>query len=540
MATADEYASWIVKNADKKGTPDFDVVAKAYADARKTATPESVIDPSSGGSTLQVLNPFGKNFDTGIDIGETATRTLAGAGKAFSDAGRGIGQYLGLTSRADVAESRKRDEPLMKTTAGTVGNVLGNVAMLAPTAMIPGANTITGAGAIGGVAGLLQPSTSTGETVGNALMGAAGGAGGQAAINGITRVAGRAGNMLTQGQQQAAQGGQRLGMRLTPGKASGSTTLQKMEAALESNPMTAGGFDAIKGGNWTAVNRAAAQSIGETADELSTPILARAEHRIGQVFDQVADPTPVRLDPVTVGGRLRAIAQDSEGMMMGNANLGQNGLWTRLDNFVNSAGGATREQLRQLSSNMGKAARANMTTQNGDRALGEALFAGQEVVEDAIQGTLNQAEQQAYAQARQQYRNLMLLTAKTNVVNPSSGNVSGRALANTLMQKDRGGFTMGRNATDMYDAARFTQAFPSIVGDSGTATRSMGAADYLTGLPGNLLTRMYLSAPVAAAANAGAGAAGTAARLANNPLMRLLAQPIGTTGTLQAGQQFRK
>lgn len=30
MATADEYASWIVKNAAKRGTPEFDTVAKAY------------------------------------------------------------------------------------------------------------------------------------------------------------------------------------------------------------------------------------------------------------------------------------------------------------------------------------------------------------------------------------------------------------------------------------------------------------------------------------------------------------------------------
>lgn len=30
MATADEYAAWIVKNADKQGTPDFETVATAY------------------------------------------------------------------------------------------------------------------------------------------------------------------------------------------------------------------------------------------------------------------------------------------------------------------------------------------------------------------------------------------------------------------------------------------------------------------------------------------------------------------------------
>lgn len=36
MATAEEYAAWIVKNADKKGTPEFETVAKAY----RAAAPE--------------------------------------------------------------------------------------------------------------------------------------------------------------------------------------------------------------------------------------------------------------------------------------------------------------------------------------------------------------------------------------------------------------------------------------------------------------------------------------------------------------------
>jgi hypothetical protein len=95
---------------------------------------------------------------------------------------------------------------------------------------------------------------------------------------------------------------------------------------------------------------------------------------------------------------------------------------------------------------------------------------------------------------------------------------------------------MGGNNSEMYDAARFVQAFPEIVGNSGTATRSVGAADYLTGLPGNLLMRAYLSRPVAAAASAGAGATGTGARLANNTLMRLLMRPAGIAGALEGNR----
>lgn len=522
MATREEVYSAIMK-ADKAGDSDAVRTLGAYLNKMSQAAPES---PADAGGTLQ----FGP-LDTGIKTPPWMERGLAGMGKAFADTGRGVGQAVGMVSRDDVAQQRKLDAPLMDTTAGKVGNFLGNAAILAPTAAIPGANTVTGAGVIGAATGFLQPSVSTGETVTNTLLGGGGGAAGQRVANAIGNVATRQGNAITQGQRASAQAGQQLGMRLTPGKASGSTVLQKMEAAAESNPLTSGGFDAIKNNNQQAVNRAAARSIGENADELSTPVLHAAEQRIGGVFNAVADRTPVVLDPQAVGPRLRQIVQDSEGLIGGNASLLDNQLIQRLDGFVNDAGGASREQLRTLSSKLGKAARNNMTTQAGDRELGHALFATQEVVEDAIQGSLSQAQQAAYAEARNQYRNLMTLTAKTNVVNPSSGNVSGRGLATTLMQKDRGGFTMGGNNSDMYSAARFTQAFPDIVGNSGTATRSMGPADYLTGIPGNLLMRMYLSQPVTAAAAAGAGAAGTAARLTRTPA-NVLGRSLGSLGGL--------
>lgn len=46
MATPEEYAAWIVKNADKKGTPEFETVAQAYQQS-KSATPAAVKAPES-------------------------------------------------------------------------------------------------------------------------------------------------------------------------------------------------------------------------------------------------------------------------------------------------------------------------------------------------------------------------------------------------------------------------------------------------------------------------------------------------------------
>lgn len=45
MATADEYAQWIVKNQDKKGTPEFNTVSQAYQQAKSEETTGSAAAP---------------------------------------------------------------------------------------------------------------------------------------------------------------------------------------------------------------------------------------------------------------------------------------------------------------------------------------------------------------------------------------------------------------------------------------------------------------------------------------------------------------
>lgn len=232
MATAEDYAAWIVKNSDKKGTPDFDVVARAYAEAKTVRAPtEKALDPSEGGNELR---PFG--ISTGVMLPQGVSRALAGAGKAFSDAGTGLQQvYAGAADlvaprardassvitgqsnsrvaelRRQVEETRRRDAPLMDTGTGLAGNIGGNVAMaLAPGGALKGAGvaaralgapalatslsaaggaalaptTVKSALALGAGMGAIQPSASTGETVGNTAVGAAAAALPQVAVRG--------------------------------------------------------------------------------------------------------------------------------------------------------------------------------------------------------------------------------------------------------------------------------------------------------------------------------------------------------------------
>ena len=299
---------------------------------------------------------------------------------------------------------------------------------------------------------------------------------------------------LTSAQQNAAEQGESLGMRLTPGQQLGSKPLQQLEAKMQSQPWTSGPLNRIAANNQGVLNTAAARSIGEDANVLDSSVLARANERLGSVFENIGDPKRITVvDPAQTKAVLDGIDQQAEGLISGS--IRDNALVKRLSDLADT-GGINGQQLRQLSSKLGKAAYKQMSTPAGDRDMGQALYAVKDHVDDLIGSGLTDAERATYDTARQQYRNLMLLTSRVGIVNPSAGNVSGVALASKLQQADKSGFLYGRNQSDLYNAARFAQAFKPIVGDSGTATRSLSLGDIASahyGIPLNLLARAYAS-----------------------------------------------
>lgn len=77
MATADEYAAWIVKNADKKGTPAFETVAAAYKDARSSAPTQepTVVKPTAQPSEIPALrkgflDALSAPFEMGMELSQ--------------------------------------------------------------------------------------------------------------------------------------------------------------------------------------------------------------------------------------------------------------------------------------------------------------------------------------------------------------------------------------------------------------------------------------------------------------------------------------
>jgi translation initiation factor 6 (eIF-6) len=343
-----------------------------------------------------------------------------------------------------------------------------------------------------------------------------------------------AASALTGAQQQAMQQGADLGMQVTPGQQMGSRALQQVEAKLESQPWTSGPFNALKTGNQSVLDRTAAQAIGETAPTVDASVLGRANERLGAVFESVRTPTKQLLvDPKTTENALKQIDSTFEGLLPNEGSIVDNKLVARLAQLT-SEGKVNGEQLGSLSSKLGKVAYKQMTGAAGDRDLGQALYAVKDHVDDLVQQTLSGDELAAYTAARSQYRALMQLTSRVGTVNPSTGHVGAGALANYLQQTDRQGFLYGKNQTPLYNAARFAQAFKPVVGDSGTATRLpnlFNPLELATGIPANLLSRLYLSGPGRGLLQAGAQTPNLLQGAHPLALGGLLAAP-----SLQAGQ----
>lgn len=246
---------------------------------------------------------------------------MAGTGKAFVDIGRGVGQLTGdvaegfganrpswAPTQADIDESRKLDAPLMSTGAGTAGNIVGNVAALAPIAFVPGANTIGGGAALGALTGATQPvGTSDSRTANATIGGAAGGAlpaatraykVGKAALvdpfteAGRQRIVGSTMNRAAGDRKQALANllqakGATPGFNPTAGQASGDAGIASLERAA--GAIDPGGFQAVKN-DQTAALVNALRGVAKTPEARQAAIDAR-EQAVESLYGQAKNAT---------------------------------------------------------------------------------------------------------------------------------------------------------------------------------------------------------------------------------------------------------
>ena len=142
MASAEDYAAWIVANAAKKGTPDFDTVAKAYQAARSASAAETapVAQPTNFEQARESYRKYGGEVaPVGIEPTlatpreGTPTGLGAGAGQLVEPdttlAGIGGGILRGVAPAMLMAGAGMLAAPLVGATAAG-GAAIGGGALL--------------------------------------------------------------------------------------------------------------------------------------------------------------------------------------------------------------------------------------------------------------------------------------------------------------------------------------------------------------------------------------------------------------------------
>lgn len=487
-------------------------------------------------------------------------RFLAGVGKNMTDLARGVGQLIpeglpGSVSRADVVAARKLDAPLMNTGAGAAGNFAGSLAMLAPTAMIPGANTVAGAGAIGAVTGLLQPSTSTTETLTNIVLGGAGGAGGQKVANTLPGMAqgfsqsakDAAANQAAASAQRfsAAQRGNQLGY-VTPPADLNPGVVSELASGLSGKIKTA---QVASQRNQSVTDKLARKALGLADDAVLDADALQA------IRNQAAT---TGYAPIRQAGQIAAdadytkaldsIASQYQGAARSFPGAAKNPVLEMVEGLRAQAfdAGDGLDMVKVLREAADKAYRS------GDSGLGKASKAAADAIESQVDRALSAS---GNTDAVKAFRESRKLIAKTYTVqkalNPETGSVNAQALAKELGK--------GKPLSDeLRDVAQFATAFPKASQALKEAPKSVSPLDFAfaggsaigTGNPLALMAlgarpavrNMLLSNPVQKAAMTPGFTPSVASRLApaalDNQLLRLLAAPSGVTGGLALqGQQ---
>ena len=383
----------------------------------------------------------------------TFDNLASGFKSGLKGAAQGIGQAVGLTSREDVARQRELDKPVLDTTAGTIGNVVGNMAAFAPAALIPGVNTLVGGALVGAGMGALQPSVSDSETLANTGFGALGGGIGAKISQFLAaRAARRAASSAAMApgvdaKATALSGAQKMGYAVPPQDANAGAGSQILNA-ISGKIKTEQKASVLNQG---VTNAKAAKSIGLPENEpITVDALDRVRQQAGQAYDsirgmgQIKTDRQFRIDLRDIENRYQSAAKDFPGLLNEDVSkivASVNKKSFDADSAIDAIG-----ILRK---------KADTAYRSGNHELGAATKKSADALESAIGRHLQSSG--APAGLVNDFQNARQLIAKTYTVekalNRGNGNIKASVLGNELSR--------GKPLTgDLKQIAEFAKAYP--------------------------------------------------------------------------------
>jgi len=494
MATADQYANWIVQNQDRKGSPEFETVAAAYKEAKgqiATARPQPVQEeapnPTEGNSFLENARiGLGKSF---VDTVEGVKQLVSSGADSLADAsasvaqknpnmeflGTGMGEnvYTDAAARfkqdtsanvsnvqAQIDERARIDEPIMNTGGGMLGNIAGQaVQVAAPASLVGKAGAVTRlanplskyaiAGAEGAAFAGAQPVVTGGSRGQNAAIGAAGGVVGQGVAAGVGKIAAPSAS-VSDDVARLANRAKELEIPVRADQVVNSKPLNVVSSALDYVPFS--GSAGAKESQQKAFNKAVSRTIGENTDNLAGALKA-AESRLGNEFDNVLKNTSVRADDDFIAD-LAQVAEDAKIEMKDDQ------LKVFNKQIENILGKVQQGDVIDASAAYNIKKGLDRIVNGGDSTLAHYAKEIRSALFDALNRSLPDGGE-AFAKTRQQYGNMREL--EKLIPRGAEVDISPARLANArnIRSKDLG---------ELADIS--AQFLKGRVGDSGTAQRA--------------------------------------------------------------------
>jgi hypothetical protein len=222
--------------------------------------------------------------------------------------------------------------------------------------------------------------------------------------------------------------------------------------------------------NKAAFNRAAAEGIGETADELTPAVFAAANQRLGQVFEGIKSlgGKPIRIDQ-QVGNVADDILRQQRKMLPTQQDQNLINLANQAKMVAQHRGRIDGETYQLIRSGLSE---SSYEASGTNRALYRQLLDAVDDSADAsLRATGNTALAQSLREARPQYANLKMLE-KGAVA--EGGNVSPARLASVMRTQNPAAFREGRMAGNpLYDVAQIGETMKPLQAGSPTYERTL-------------------------------------------------------------------
>lgn len=423
------------------------------------------------------------------DMG-TTDRALSGIGQGMTSVLRAVGggslaEKLGLP--ASEEESAQLDKPLLDTTAGKLGSVVGKTAAVAPIGMAATmAAPVLGTGYVGATAlgGLLGATTTEGglaERGRGAVEGALGGAAGQGLGQLLGAGASKASTFLRNsttarqtanaGRDAAAANAQAAGLVLPPTEINPSM----LNSALEGLSGKIKTSQSASAKNQPIISDLAKDAVGLPKDvPITIPALQGVRAKAGQAYDAVANAgtiTPGKAYDAALDSIVKPYVQSAKAFPNAKPNpIIQEIEALRSPQFDASDAVAKIRTLR---------ADADAAYGAGNKELGKSLKSGANALEDAIDAHLTTSG--APPDVLSNFRNARQTIAKTysveKALNPTTGDISASVLAAQLKR--------GRPLTgELRTIAEAGQAFPKATQTLQQNYNAVSPLDYLAGAAG--------------------------------------------------------